>query len=114
MLTEAIAILIMLLLAHALADFPWQGPYLSEFKSPLRGSPENPWWLLLGMHSFIHAGLVFLLTGGSLLCFALEFVSHYVIDWLRCHKRISYVTDQLLHIGMKVLYVVLMAFTAVP
>lgn len=116
MIYEAIILLIALFAAHALCDYPLQGEFLSKFKNPNFPNelPDAPkWWLFLSMHCLIHSGAVLLLTG-SITCAALEFTSHYVIDWLKCNNRITFTQDQLAHLAMKVLYVTLLAFTAIP
>lgn len=94
--------LILLLLAHALADFPLQGEFLSRLKSKHSGI-NIPWQWGMLYHCLIHAGLVWLITD-SWIFFIFEFVAHWVIDYLKCDNKISFTVDQGLHIWCKILY----------
>ena len=97
-----LTLLILLLLAHALADFPLQGDFLAKAK---HGSvPLVPAWYALAIHSLIHAGLVLLVTE-SLLLFTVEFVAHWAIDKAKIKCLLSFGADQALHVMLKVLYV---------
>lgn len=86
---------LMLLSAHWLADYPLQGDFLATAKAqgPLRVYH-------LCAHSGIHAGAVALVTGSVWLGLA-EFVAHAIIDENKTHGRISFATDQALHIACK-------------
>lgn len=101
-----ITVLILLLVGHALADYPLQGDFLARAK---HGSvPLIPAWYALATHSLIHAGFVFWFTDSLILC-GVEFVAHWAIDKARVDNRISFLTDQALHIGCKVAYVAVLA-----
>lgn len=105
-----ITLLLLLLFAHALADFPLQGDFLARAKQ--RAYPSMiPAWYALATHSLIHAGFVLWLTD-SIALFTVEFVAHWVIDKAKVDKRISFLTDQALHIACKVGYVAWLAHTA--
>jgi hypothetical protein len=58
-----VLLLIALLTAHALADYPLQGDFLSKAKNRMAPIPGVPWRQALGAHAFIHAGAVALITG---------------------------------------------------
>lgn len=99
--------LALLVFVHALADYPLQGDFLAQAKnhtSPLSGVP---WYQALAAHSAIHAGFVGLVTGSIALALA-EFVIHAATDHAKCSGKISYNTDQAIHIGCKVLWVFLL------
>lgn len=75
------AVLLYLLAGHAIADYPLQGD----------------------CHATIHALAVFLATGS--MAFAIgELIAHTIIDHTKCAGRISYNTDQKLHILCKLLW----------
>jgi hypothetical protein len=95
--------LLLLLVAHALADFPLQGDFLAKFKAPGLRLPtgEAIWPWCMSAHCLIHAGFVGILTGNPWLGIA-EFVAHGTVDLLKCRGRISFAQDQGLHIGCKV------------
>jgi hypothetical protein len=99
-------LLFLLSFAHALADYPLQGPFLSEAKN--RNTPIGKlfWPHALAAHSVIHGGAVLLLTG-SLWMACAETVIHAATDWLKCENKISLHTDQAIHIGCKVLWAAL-------
>ena len=104
-----ITLLLLLLFAHALADYPLQGDFLAKAK--FGTIPGIPGWYALATHSLIHAGFVLWLTD-LLMLFTVEFVAHYLIDTLKIKNRISFLTDQALHIACKVGYVAWLAHTA--
>lgn len=98
--------LLLLLVAHALADFPLQGDFLSKAKDPtavIMSTGERIWVWAMGSHCLIHAGFVTVITGNAWLGLA-EFVAHGVTDYVKCQRRISFGTDQTIHIACKVLW----------
>lgn len=102
-----IALLLLLLFTHALADYPLQGEFLATAK---RGMvPGMPWWLGLSMHAMIHAGMVLVVTGNVWLALA-EFVCHSAIDRAKCAGRINMVQDQALHVLCKLVWAAVVAF----
>ena len=104
-----ITLLLLLLFAHALADYPLQGDFLAKAK--FGTIPGIPGWYALATHSLIHAGFVLWLMD-SLVLFTVEFVAHYLIDTLKIKRHISVLTDQALHVACKVGYVAWLAHTA--
>lgn len=96
----------LLLFGHFLADFPLQGPYLSEAKNSHSEAGKDGWWsYCMFAHVTIHAGFVFLFTG-SLECAFIELFGHAVVDYAKCEGWLSHKADQNIHIGMKLVYVV--------
>lgn len=96
-----VTMMALLLFAHALADYPLQGDFLSKAKNRTAPIVGVPWWQALTAHAVIQAGFVGVITGSIGLAFA-EFVAHWLIDDLKCRNRIGFNTDQALHIGCKV------------
>lgn len=93
----------MLVIAHALFDYPLQGDFLAAAKNHTKPIPGVPWYQALAAHAVIQGGAVWLLTGSPLLGLA-EAVVHASTDYLKCAGRISYNVDQAIHIGCKALW----------
>lgn len=93
-----------LLLAHALADYPLQGDFLSKAKNRTAPIPGVPWQQALGAHAVIHGGFVGAITGLWWLGVA-EAVAHWLTDDAKCRGRISFNQDQAIHVACKVLWV---------
>jgi hypothetical protein len=94
-------LLIALLTAHALADYPLQGDFLSKAKNRTTPIPGVPWQQAMAAHATIHAGAVALITGIWWLGLA-EFVVHWLTDDAKCRGRLSFNVDQAIHLGCKV------------
>lgn len=99
-----------LLFAHFLMDFPLQGNYLAKAKSRVEATNRD-WIYHLGAHAFLHAFPVYLILGVWWIA-ALEFVAHFAIDDAKCRGELTLIQDQGLHIGCKVLWVMLAVFIA--
>lgn len=102
-------LLFLLVAAHALCDYPLQGPFLSEAKNRNTALGKMFWPHALFAHAMIHGGAVLLLTGSIVLA-ALEVVIHAGTDWLKCEGRITLSTDQAVHIGCKLLWAALVTW----
>lgn len=110
MLDKIVFMLFMLLGAHALADYPLQGPYLSEAKNRHKPAGQNGVWMwALPSHALIHGLFVTLITG-YLWLGILETLCHCMIDFMKCDNKISFNVDQSLHLACKVLWVYLALF----
>ena len=96
--------LLLLLVGHALADYPLQGDFLAKAKNRANPIPGIPWYHGLIPHAAIHGGFVGVITGNVWLGLV-EFAVHCLIDDAKCMGRISYNTDQALHVGCKALWV---------
>jgi len=112
-LKAALELFFLLLMGHALADFPLQGDFLSHGKNrnaaPPKladgnGPPPRLWIYLMSAHSLIHAFFVWMFTGSALLGL-IEFVIHWIIDVLKCDGHTSFEMDQWMHIITKAVYV---------
>ncbi len=93
--------IVLLLAAHFVCDYPLQGDFLAKAKAqgPLR------LWHLFG-HSMIHGGAVALVTGWATLGI-LETICHMLIDELKVRGITSFATDQALHMVCKAAWIVI-------
>jgi hypothetical protein len=108
MLTSFATTLFLLVFAHALADYPLQGPFLSDAKNRNTALGKAFWPHALFAHAMIHGGFVILITGSLTLSIA-EVLIHAGTDWLKCEQRISLNTDQLVHLACKVVWALVAA-----
>lgn len=105
----ALSVFFQLLIAHAVADFVLQPGVMSSGKSrhsklhDERGENFPHWSYWLSAHALTHAGLVILVTGSTVLGLV-EFFSHFLIDFSKCEKWLSFNQDQILHILFKTAY----------
>lgn len=102
-----IDVLILLIAAHALCDYPLQGDFLARAKNETAPIPGVPWWQAMLAHSAIHAGAVMLITGVWALAVA-EFIIHFMTDRAKCRGVISYNSDQAIHVACKVAWAAVM------
>lgn len=95
--------LLLLLVAHWVADYPLQGDFLAnaKFNGPLRVYH-------LIAHAGIHSGAVLLVTG-SLILALVEWIAHTIIDELKVRGKTSFALDQTLHVMCKFIYIILIA-----
>jgi hypothetical protein len=101
-----------LLVGHAVADFPLQAGPMAVEKCRRSASDLQrtvPWFYWLTAHALIHGGAVFLATQ-SLFLGLLETVVHWLIDFAKCEGLFGIHTDQVLHVGCKVLWCVLIVY----
>jgi hypothetical protein len=94
---------------HALADFPLQGNYLAQQKTRRSATSRSEWIVALAAHGVIHAGGVWLVSG-SLAFGTAEFVLHCLIDLGKGEGKYGLIADQLLHLGCKLAYVILLVW----
>src|SRR5574341_1932246 len=93
----------LLIVGHAVCDYPLQGDFLAKGKNHRNPIPGVPWWQCLLAHSVIHGGMVGLITGSVWLGLA-EFLFHALIDFGKSHGAYGFSVDQWLHLGCKVLW----------
>ena len=109
-LIAGLQIFFALLIAHALFDYPLQGDFLSRNKNRHYKDENNNvkglWIHCLTSHSILHAGSVWLITG-SFTIGIMEFVLHWIIDFLKCEGITNFHTDQFLHVLCRILYVII-------
>lgn len=105
-MTEEFAMMLFLLIAgHAIADYPLQGEFLSSAKNRHTEIGKAIWPHALFAHACIHGGFVAVITGNVFLGLA-ETVAHAVTDWFKCEGKISFHTDQAIHIVCKLAWMV--------
>jgi hypothetical protein len=106
---DPLAVFFALAVFHALADFPLQGDYLARQKVRATADGRSEWLVALGAHSLIHAGAVWLVTGSKLLGLS-ELILHAWIDSSKGRGSFGHLTDQLLHLGCKCAYALVLYF----
>lgn len=98
-MSEAVTLLLALLGAHWIADYPLQGDFLARAKA------EGPLRVYhLAAHAGVHGWFVMLVTG-SLALGLIEWALHTVIDELKVRNRTTFAVDQALHVACKLAYV---------
>ena len=102
-------LLALMLVGHALADYPLQGDFLARGKSHRSPIEGVPWYHPLMAHAAIHGGFVGVITQSLFLGIA-EFCLHIVIDYGKCDKWFGYNTDQILHVLCKIAWALLAVF----
>lgn len=106
-----ISLFLLLMVGHAVADYPLQGDFLAKAKNRANPIPGVPWFHGLLPHAAIHGGAVGLVTGSVTLGIA-EFVVHCFIDDAKCAGKFgrdpatSFNIDQALHVACKAVWVV--------
>lgn len=100
-------LLFLLLVGHAVADYPLQGDFLAKAKNPWQPIPGIDWQIAMAAHCLIHAGAVWIITHSLPLAMA-EFSLHFVIDVLKCAGKTSFSGDQILHVLCKILWTAIM------
>lgn len=105
----------LLFAAHALADYPLQGQFMSTAKSRHSDAEKampGHWPFVLTGHAAIHGAFVGIITGLWMLAIA-ELVIHWITDFAKCEKWIGIKTDQFIHIGCKILWLAIFAYAGV-
>lgn len=99
---------LLLIVGHALADYPLQGDYLAKAKNRFAPLAGTPWFHAMAAHAIIHGGFVGVITGSATLGI-LEAIVHAAIDDTKCRGVISFNTDQILHLACKLVWIALLA-----
>lgn len=111
--------LFLLFFGHALADFVLQPQAMGYGKNrndkihDIEHSLFPNWWYWLSAHALVHGGVVYLICAllldarYALLLALTETVAHWLIDFAKCESRITVHQDQALHLGLKVIYALL-------
>lgn len=119
MLESLLYLSFMLLFAHCISDTTFQTSFMAQGKVrnrpidmsrvPAGQKPMNLWYMWLTHHAVIHGGMVALVTGRYEFGI-IETISHWIIDFFKCEGKYNPVVDQLLHLGCKVVYIVLIGY----
>ncbi len=87
--------IINILICHLIGDYVLQNDFIAKTKA-------NNYY-----HLFVHCVLYcvpFYLIFNLSWQLAVIFISHLIVDYLKCHKKISYFADQLLHYAVSTIY----------
>lgn len=98
-------LLFVLLGAHSFFDYAGQGDFMAKAKNASAPIPGVPFWHALISHSVIQGAAVAFITGLPVLGIA-EMVIHGITDHLKCLGKISFTTDQAIHVLCKVAWVI--------
>lgn len=99
--------LFLLMIGHAAADYALQNDFMAMAKNHTTELGKVYWKWVLPSHGLIHAGFVYFITGSFVLGMA-EFIVHTITDYLKCDGKIGFNTDQFIHLGCKVLWILLL------
>ena len=96
---DPLQLLVTLVLFHFLLDFAIQGDFVAQNKGRklLNGNPNPNWYIILTAHSAAHALPVWILTN-SYLGLSIVFITHFLIDFTKCEGKLTFLQDQMLHI----------------
>ena len=117
-MTNPATLFFLFLCGHALADFALQNEWVATNKNRhvrLSYPPEKRknmqviWPYLLSAHALHHGLMVFLITQRLSLGVA-ETVIHWISDFAKCEDWYGFHTDQVVHIGTKVIWTALIGF----
>lgn len=108
-------ILSLLMVGHALADYPIQATWIATTKN--HRAPHSsgyPWYHSLTAHAVIHGGFVGVITGSVWLGYAEAFV-HWIIDYGKSEGLFGVNVDQTLHVICKIVWVIILVnFMGLP
>ena len=93
-------LLFLMLFAHALGDFILTSEALSRYKNRHIERPSGVprWGYWLTAHALTHGGLMYLVTNN--IGFGIYItITHWIIDYRKCNKKINADQDQVLHIA---------------
>lgn len=105
-----IGVLFFLVAGHIFFDFAGQGEFMSQAKNS--ASPQGQdgvWKWALCYHAFLHAASVAVFTH-SLVLGLFEWITHAIIDHLKCKNVINFHQDQCLHLSLKVVWAACAAY----
>lgn len=107
---NALEVIFLLIAGHAVADFGLQTEFVARFKSQHLSFEDGStkrgdlvWMHILGAHCFIHGLFVYIVLGNVWLGLA-EALCHGAIDYAKSDNKFGFHTDQLLHLGCKLLW----------
>lgn len=92
--------LIALFGAHFFFDYAGQGDFMAKAKNQYGGIPGVPWFPVMSAHCAIHGAAAALITGQPWVFFA-EWFAHFWTDCAKCEGKISFRTDQFIHLVCK-------------
>jgi len=97
----------MLIAIHFIADYTLQTEAVALGKNRVIDKAQFgvPWYYWMTSHAFTHAFGVGWFTG-NYECAVFEFVTHFIIDTLKCHGKIGIHLDQYYYFCIKILIVI--------
>jgi hypothetical protein len=100
-----IEILVALIFAHYILDYPLQGEFLSRAKNRHNPVEHVPWYQAMTAHTAMHGIAVGFITGVWLFAI-LEMAIHWWADDRKCQGELTFNQDQTIHIICKVAWAV--------
>lgn len=98
MAEQIIFLFLMLIGFHFVCDYALQNDFVAKFKARIVDGVENTMWKwVLTAHASIHALPVLILTSSISACLFM-FVTHFLIDFLKCENKLNFNQDQILHL----------------
>jgi len=88
-------LLLALVSAHFICDFPLQSDWIGKNKSPITGGTIWPW--VMAAHAATHATGTYVVSG-SVKAAMFQFAAHALIDIGKCLGAYGFHTDQTLHL----------------
>lgn len=95
----------LLLVGHVLADYSFQTDFIARYKNWNNINHDVPWYHLMIAHCLVHSIFVTMITG-SVILGLIECLLHFIIDVLKCAKKINIHVDQLLHVLCKIAWAI--------
>lgn len=97
-----VEMLLALVGAHWLADYPLQGDYLAKLKFQAVKSAEGTWCLTghAAIQGLVLGAVVAAFGGNALLAGLAVFVTHWAIDFAKTRNAFGYSVDQFAHIAV--------------
>ena len=113
-----IEMIIKLLAGHFIADVILQDDRVNNNKNPntkipvgydpeKHGPMQVVWPFFMLAHCATHGAMVYLVTGRMGLAVG-ETVHHFMVDYFKCKNKFGIYTDQMLHIGNKIVIALIM------
>lgn len=106
--------LFILFFIHALADFALQSDAMAKGKNrhvktipPINQKLMPCWYWWLSAHALIHGGLIVVIFGNIWLGL-IEFIAHFIIDFIKCEGKTNPLQDQILHYSLKIIYALIL------
>ena len=96
-----------LIMAHFVCDYVLQTDSIATGKNRNIDEAQNGvnWYYWMTAHAATHSLAVYLLTG-FIWAAIFEFITHWLIDSIKCEKAINLHVDQALHVFVKLLIVI--------
>lgn len=103
---------ILLMFAHAIADFALQSDSMAKgknrhafdpSKAPPGQKPVNCWFWWMLAHALVNGGFFYFVTS-NLMIGIVETIVHFIVDFLKCENKTNPHQDQGIHLAFIVVY----------